>query len=92
MFGSPNVGSSISVNREGADAGSIPAASTSGFKPKMDRDNRHGERTWRRRWKDQLTRLRFLKRRRHDCSGCAVDPETSDRLPNPKPALKELVG
>jgi hypothetical protein len=24
-----------------ADAGSIPAASTSGFKPKMDRDNRY---------------------------------------------------
>jgi hypothetical protein len=29
------------MNRRAADAGSIPAASTLGLKPKMDRDNRY---------------------------------------------------
>jgi hypothetical protein len=36
-----------------ADAGSIAAASTSGFKPKMDRGNRYIPRYWKRQKRDE---------------------------------------
>jgi hypothetical protein len=47
-----------------ADAGSIPAASTSGFKPKMDRDNRYIPRVI----EHAESRVRRIRGRRFDFS------------------------
>jgi len=47
-----------------ADAGSIPAASTLGFKPKMDRDNRYIPRVI----ENEESRVRQRSRRRFDFS------------------------
>jgi hypothetical protein len=47
-----------------ADAGSIPAASTSGFKPKMDRDNRYIPRVI----ENSESRVRRTRGRRFDFS------------------------
>jgi hypothetical protein len=52
------------TSRQAADAGSIPAASTLGFKPKMDRNNRYIPQVI----ENAKSRVRRTRGRRFDCS------------------------